>query len=229
MNTQIGKNLICQNDIVDAVKDYSPNQIKLFYYMLYYYKSEVRFLELDPVEELSLNFSDISKALKNSKVTGDRVYEIVETMPNEIKMIKDKKLIRVPVFNYIEYDYHYKQIVYKVNPVFADMFLEVLDRYTIIQLQQLSNLTSKYSQRLYELARRYVGQTNYLMPVEDFKRYFQVPPSYQMSNIDNNILKPAIKELNNKTNINCKVSKRKRGVKVTHFFFTFNKSDIEKE
>mgnify|MGYP001317648101 CR=1 FL=1 len=228
MKEYTGKNLICKNDIVDAVKDYSPNQVKLFYNMLYHYKSEVRFLEMDPIAEFRLEFTDISRILKSSKITEERLYEMVDTMPNEIKMITDKKLVRLPVFNYLEYEFSSKAIFYKVNLIFAEMFLEILDQYTIIQLQQLSNLNSKYSQRLYELGRRYVGQTNYLMPIDDFKRYFQVPPSYQMSNIDNYILKPAIRELNEKTSIKCRVSKKKKGVKITHLLFTFTKNTSNK-
>lgn len=222
------KNLICKNDIVDAVKDCNANQIKLFYSMLYNYKSEVRFVKKDALDDFELTFKEISKVLKNSKISEERLFEIVDTMPNEIKMIKDKKLIRLPVFNYLEYNFDIKSIVYNVNSVFAEMFLEMLDQYTIIQLQQLSNLTSKYSQRLYELGRRYVGQTNYLMPIDDFKRYFQVPPSYQMSNIDSYILKPAIRELNEKTNIKCSISKKKSGVKITHILFTFSEREMAK-
>lgn len=227
----MNRNLICKNDIVDAVKDYSPNQVKLFYGMLYRYKEGVLFKQVCESEEVEIDLFEIKELLGNNTLSQDRIYDLIMGMPNEIRAINKDGLIRMPVFKYIKYSFDDKCLSFKVNEMFSDIFLEILNEYTIIHLQEITKLNSKYSQRLYELARRYVNQGNYTMKIEDFKEYFQVPKSYKMGNIDQNILNPASKELQDKTNINCSVTKRKRGRDVTHihFNFSYKKAIGEKE
>ena len=219
----MNKNLICKNDIVDSVKNYTPNQIKLFYGMLYKFKESVNFQNIAADEEIEMYLYDLKKLVEDSNLTQSRISDVICEMPNEIKFIDKNRLIRMTVFEYIQYDFKEECLKFKVTESFSDVFLKILESYTIIQLQFITKLNSKYSQRLYELGRRYLKQENYLMKVEDFKVYFQVPKSYQFCNIDQKILNPAIKELNAKTNINCAIKKKKKGRNITHILFKFKK------
>ena len=219
----MSKNLICKNDIVDSIKNYTPNQIKLFYGMLYKFKESVTFQGVEKDEDINMDLSEIKQLLKDSNLSQKRIQEIVYNMPIEIKRIDNQSTSRVCVFEKISYSFEEEALIFKVTGDFANIFLEILKHYTIIQLECITKLNSKYSQRLYELSKRYLKQENYLMKIEDFKLYFQVPPSYQMGNVDQVILNPAIKELNKKTNIKCSIEKKKKGRKLTHILFKFKK------
>lgn len=215
------RNLICKNDIVDSIKDYTPNQIKLFYGMLYKFKESVNHKNIESDEEIEMYLSEVKELIRDSNITQNRISNMVMDMPNEIKFITEHKFVRMCVFEYIEYDFEEECLKFKICNTFGSMFLEILKNYTIIQLHEITKLNSKYSQRLYELSRRYLKQGNYLMRIEDFKEYFQVPKSYKMGNIDQIILNPSITELNSKTNINCEISKRKKGRNISHILFKF--------
>lgn len=216
-----GKNLICENNIVDAVKDYSPNQIKLFYGMLYKFKEEIKYGQCENEEIFEMDLNEIKNITKDSKLSQDRIFDIVNDMPIEIKFSNKDKLLRVSAFEFIQYDFEYETLTFKVTDTFGNILSQVLEKYTIIQLQEITKLTSKYSIRLYELMRRYIKQQYYMMKLEDFKEYFDVPASYKMCNIDYKILKPASKEIKSKLGIECTFTKKKRGRNITHILFEF--------
>lgn len=219
------KKLVCKNNIVDSVKDYTPNQIKLFYGMLYELRNNVEYRDIDTNEEMEMDLQDIKKLIKDSKMSQNRISEMIYNMPNEIKFIDENKLTRVSVFEYIRYNFEDELLAFKPTETFSNMFLEVIKKYTLIELEEITKLNSKYSQRLYELSRRYLKQHDYLMKINDFKTYFKIPKSYKMGNIDQIILNPSIKELNKKTNITCKITKKKKGRKISHILFNFKEKE----
>ena len=67
--------------------------------------------------------------------------------------------------------------------------------------------------------------------IEDFRKRLDIPESYQMFNIDQRILKPALKELSAYFNdLKFKKIKAKKGNKIAKLEFTFSglKTDMPK-
>ena len=115
---------------------------------------------------------------------------------------------------YIEVQFH---------PDLKPYLLELKERFTKIPLKQILQLRSKYAIRLYELLKRYEDtgfRTDYLpelrkkLGVEDkeYTRFFD---------FEKRILKPAIKEINEKTDLEVSYTKKKTGRKITHIEFKF--------
>lgn len=185
---------------------------------------------LNVVSRLSLLelkiFFDIYNGIK--KYNKIYYFEIARSSSETIKAKKEiiLSLERNNLFTVKYYD-NYIILDYKDDFLFRNLKTP----FTMVDRSIVNNMSKKYSIRLYLLARKFINQGNYTMKIEDFKEYFQVPKSYKMGNIDQNILNPASKELQDKTNINCSVSKRKRGRDVTHihFNFSYKKAIGEKE
>lgn len=219
----MNRNLVCKNDIVDSVKEYNPIQLKIFYNILYVYKNEVQYAKVDKDEEICVKLEEIKKISGKKHITQDYIKEIITKMPNDIKFMKGNDFWKVGVFEYIKYCYEYGEIQFKITDKFSEILTEMLDKYTIIEMHNLSKLRSSYSIRLYELGRRYINQKHYAMKIDDFKKYFDVPRSYKMGHIDQKILTPAVKDLISKTDMTCKITKKKKGREITHIVFEFGK------
>ncbi|HDX6266474.1 TPA: replication initiation protein, partial [Campylobacter fetus subsp. venerealis] len=72
--------------------------------------------------------------------------------------------------------------------------------FTIWKLQEYSNLNSKYTQTLYRILKQFRNSEDGKVTIfknkwDEFRDFMDIPKSYQMSDIDKQILKPAIKEL----------------------------------
>lgn len=217
------KNLICHNDIVDSIKKYDPVQLKLFYNMLYKFKVNNHYQNGDICDEIEIYLDEIKQITKKGHHTKDCIKDIINNMPREIFYDKDNKYGVQSVFSYINYDFEDDCMRYKLDEVFGEYLIQILEKFTIIELNELASLSSKYSQRLYELARRYLGQNHFRMKIEDFRSYFRIPESYKMCNIDKKVLEPATKQLNKNTNIVCSYKKEKKGKNISHILFTFIK------
>lgn len=222
---QINKKLICSNKIIDSVKKYEPIQLKLFYGMLYKFKESVNLQNIDKDEEMVIDLKEIKKISGKQHCTEYYLKSMIDNMPKEVKFINKNEYGFVSVFKYVKYDFEEESLKFILNDFFADLLTETLETYSIIEFKDLTMLRAKYSQRLYELARRYIKQGEYLMKIDYFKEYFEVPTSYRICHLDQKILKPSIKDLNKNTSIICKAEKKKKGRNVTHILFKFRKDD----
>lgn len=96
--------------------------------------------------------------------------------------------------------------------------------FTSYQLKQVSQVTSKYGIRLYELliAWREVGKTP-ILELENFRHQLGVENGeYQkMVNFKSRVLEPAIKQINDVTDISVQYEQHKRGRTITGFSFSF--------
>lgn len=210
--------LLCSNDIVQSIKNYSYNQVKLFYALLYHYKTKAVFARSNERQSI-VNIDYLSNALSASKLSSQRIYDLIEAMPNEITIKEKDSITRIAVFSYISYSHLTSEIEYELNPTFKNNFLDDADCFTIINLENLYKLKSKYSQRMYELCSSYLNQKHVLIPIETFKEHFNVPDSYKSGNIDQSILNPSIAEINEKTNLRITIEKKKKRKKITHILF----------
>ena len=121
---------------------------------------------------------------------------------------------------YIEVQFH---------PDLKPYLLELKKRFTKIPLKNVLQLRSKYAIRLYELLKRYEDtgfRTDYLpelrkkLGVEDneYPRFFD---------FERYVLKPAVKEINKKTDLEVSYTKKKTGRRITHIEFKFKSKNAK--
>lgn len=97
-------------------------------------------------------------------------------------------------------------------------------RFTSYQVEQVAHLTSKYAIRLYELliAWRDIGKVSTIALCDVRNRLGVEENEYlAMSDFKRRVLDPAIKQINEKTDITAKYEQHKAGRKITGFSFTF--------
>lgn len=86
-------------------------------------------------------------------------------------------------------------ITIKVNPDFAYLVNELTANFTRFELAEFIALSGKYTKTLYRLLKQY-RQTGYLkMEWDEFVRVMDIPQNYRQIDINERVLKPALREL----------------------------------
>lgn len=102
-----------------------------------------------------------------------------------------------------------------------------IDSFTRFELQEYTSINSTYSKALYMRLKQWKSVGKWEVSFDEFKRVMAIPESYRMSNIDQKILNPAMKDLKPfftglkvfKLDRNGKLSVRGRPVKTIRFTF----------
>ena len=180
--------------------------------------------------------STINKNDKDIKTTSFRVKDIADVMDistqvlyRDLSKICKSLMSRIveikigdkdwDIFNIIKYaKYRGKKgiVTFEINERAKPYLLELKELFSIIQLDQVLMLEGKYTLRIYQQAKSNIYLGKYDMTVDDFKEKLKLTQkSYnQFSNIKLKILTPAIKEINDKTDIFIDVEEIKVGRKV---------------
>ena len=159
------------------------------------------------------NYHQIKTALRRLM---QRVIEI-ETVGKNGK----KEFVLYQWFSKAKYNEGAENIEVQFHPDLKPYLLELKKRFTKIPLKQVLQLRSKYAIRLYELLKRYEDtgfRTDYLpelrkkLGVEEneYPRFFD---------FERYVLKPAVKEINEKTDLEVSYTKKRTGRKITHIEF----------
>ena len=109
-------------------------------------------------------------------------------------------------------------------PAIVPLITRLEEQFTKYEIQQISNLTSAYAVRLYEIliAWRSTGKTP-LITIYDFRQKLGVLETEykRMYDFKKYVLDIALKQVNEHTDINVKVEQHKTGRSITGFSFSF--------
>lgn len=118
----------------------------------------------------------------------------------------------------------------KIELVFSDLIMPYLTQlkgqFTSIAVKNVSALKRTYSIRIYELLMQFKKTGDRLIGVDDFRSMLGLEDKYKkFSELNKFVIKPAIKELNEKSNLVVSVDSVKKGraVVVLHFHFKEDK------
>ena len=119
---------------------------------------------------------------------------------------------------------HTEKILYAhINPEFKETYLmNQLKKFTKYQLAEFVEISGKYEKTIYRYLRQFESEGKWFVKYDSFKELLNIPESYQSSDIDKQILKPAIKQLS-KYFKSLKVQKVKKGRKIDLLVFTYKK------
>ncbi|EAL8841223.1 replication initiation protein [Campylobacter coli] len=124
---------------------------------------------------------------------------------------------------------------------FYDMIINKKFGFTAFELSEFVSLSGKYTKTLYRLLKQYRTTGKAYFEWEEFCRIMKIPENYRQIDIDQRILKPAIKELSKERNLfdqirvpfknlayeKEKTAGRGRGGKVSGISFTFKPENIQ--
>ena len=114
-------------------------------------------------------------------------------------------------------------------PAIVPLITRLEEQFTKYELQQISNLSSAYAVRLYELliALRSIGQTPIIELIEFRQKIGVLDDEYtRMGNFKDRVLNLAIAQVNEHTDINVKCEQHKRGRNISGFSFTFKQKKV---
>lgn len=88
-----------------------------------------------------------------------------------------------------------ESIKIKIQEDFCEMLINYKLGFTRFELAEFINLSGKYTKILYRLLKQFRSTGKMRIRWDEFVQIMHIPSDYQMCNIDQRILKPAIKEL----------------------------------
>lgn len=209
--------LHCSNDLIEAYKLYSPIELRAFYNLLYLYKFKDKNPDNEGIDLFEIDINNIASYLGRKHLSNSEIKDFIFSLPTQINF--KNKIGFVSVFKVLYYDEEDECIKYEINERLLPYISEVKEKFTILELEVLAMLNSKYSQRMYEFICKNKALGFYPMRIEDFKEYFYVPDNYRMSEIDKRILNPVLKDINRNTKYELTINKRKNKNRVTHLEF----------
>ena len=114
-------------------------------------------------------------------------------------------------------------------PAIVPLITRLEEQFTKYELQQISDLSSAYAVRLYELliAWRSTGQTPVIELAEFRQKIGVLDDEYtRMGNFKDRVLNLAIAQINEHTDIKVKCEQHKKGRNISGFSFTFKQKKV---
>ena len=176
---------------------------------------------------------DFIEIIGNKKGTG--FYTYIKQIVNELqtKRLTIKKDGKEFNYNWVItsiYEDNKGRITLQLHPELKGFFLELKEKFTSYQLENVVRLNSVYSIRIYELLKQYERIRKRKLTLEELRYFLGIEKDkyIQYGHLKNKVLLVAQKEINEKTDIQFTFNEIKTGRKVTGFEFDI-KSSTEEE
>lgn len=219
-----GETVIYKNEMnLVPLRRFTAIEINLFFAMCNKLKEQdtnTLHLSFDELKELS-NYSpetrNINRFVDDLQRVYDKMLDIRYTIRTETKI---KKFV---LFYKYEIDISEKYLEIATSPDLKYILNSITNNFTKFELREMTHLKSTYSKNMFRLLKQY-KHTGYMkIKIEDFRERLDIPESYRMSNINQFVLTPIIKELSPIfNNLNINKIKAKKGRKIEWLEFTFD-------
>lgn len=158
-------------------------------------------------KEIRLDFAELRSLIDLRNMTNKEISEAITNIGDKIS----RSVIRYETETEIQFFTVFQVLAvpkntddFYIRAKINEPFLYILNdfkagNFTIWELIEFGNLSSKYTQTLYRLLKQFRSEGKLFLKWEKFLDLLDIPKSYKMSDIDKRVLKPAIKELSEKT------------------------------
>lgn len=174
-------------------------------------------------KELLANFPDIGKSNAENVLRDavDKLWErsVIVSDPEQTEEFRwiDKR---------IRYHKGEARVLIRFSEDIAKYLTQLSEQFTQVTLKNVSGLRSAYSIRIYELCQQFIKTKVREIGVEEFRELLQVTESYpEFKDLNKFVIKPAIKELNEKSNLDITVENVKVGRRISGLRFRFKEKD----
>lgn len=210
-----------QNELnLVPLKNFNAKQMDLFFALCARMKDK-------GLENIRFSFEEL-KELSDYKMTATNAFvadleKLYKDMLNlSYRTENDDEIEYFVLFNGFKIDKKQKFVEVRVNQDLDYIINGLTTEFSKFELSAFTSIRSTYAKTLFRLLMQYRSTGYYIVNIEDFRELLDVPTSYQMFNIDQRILKPAMKELNNYfEDLEVTKIKAKKGNKIAKLEFTF--------
>lgn len=137
-----------------------------------------------------IHISKIGQSTSTSYITMFPTFTI-ETDPNPNPNLRDDPMLKDVL----------KELRVRVNPDFIYLFNKIIGNFTAFELAEFISLSGKYTKTLYRLLKQFRQTGIAKFEWSEFLRIMDIPDNYRQTDIDQFILKPALKELTKERNL----------------------------
>lgn len=135
---------------------------------------------------------------------------------------EDKSVLNLGWLSSSEYFTQKGTVELCFDPKLKPYLLMVKSGFTAYRLEEALRFKSKYSLRLFEIAKRYQATGKYLFELKEFRDNIGLSATElpKFSNLKIRVIEPAIKEINKKTGLAISIEPQKTGRAVSHLLLT---------
>lgn len=165
-------------------------------------------------------------------------YEKLLKLP--FRLDTDNSIIYFVLFTAFKVDRNAKSVKIAVNEEFKWVLNDLNSQFTHFELNEFLNLNGKYTKDIYRFCKQFRATGQWHVTIEDFRKWLDIPKSYNMGMIEKQILKPAKEELDKICNyfeytkkfetqkefVPGQTLKGRKAVTSLHFKFEFKHKDI---
>ncbi|NKD31010.1 replication initiation protein [Enterococcus casseliflavus] len=217
-----------QNELnLVPLKEFNAKEMDLFFSLCARMKER-------GLDNVRFSFEEL-KELSEYRFTGndrfvrdlENVYQKMMSMSyrtDEINDDGDRIIKRFALFTGFEINVSKLFVDVSVNPKLAYIINGLTTEVSRFELSAFTAIRSTYGKTLFRLLMQYRSTGYYVVKIEDFRERMDIPDSYrQMGQIDQKVLQPAVKELQNYFNdLKVKKIKARKGNKIAKLEFTFS-------
>ena len=218
-----GETVVYKNDLnLVPLRKFTSTEINLFFAMCNKLKEKetnTLHLSFDELKELS-NYSPKTRNINRFVKDLDDVYK--KMLELTIRYEDDEVIERFILFNHYRIHKKDQYLEISTSPNLKHILNSITSNFTKFELKEMTNLKSTYSKNMFRILKQY-KHTGYMkIKIDDFRERLDIPNSYRMSNINQFVLTPIIRELSTIFN-NLKINKikAKKGRKIEWLEFTF--------
>lgn len=209
------------------LKHFNAKEMDLFFALC----SRMKDKGIKPIE---FTFEEL-RELSSYKMTATSAFvgDLEQMYNNMLKLsyrTEDENVIRhFVLFPGFEIDKKKKVVSVSVNPTLSDVLNGLTSEFSKFELSAFTSIRSTYAKTLFRLLMQYRKTRMYVTTIDNFRELLDIPENYQMGNIDQRVLQPAMKELEayfEELEVE-KIKERKRN-KIARLKFTFKglKTDL---
>lgn len=223
------------NDLETLIfKGFTKVESDIFFALLYKLKNQQSKI-------IELSFAELKRLIdfnQNSEAVRANIVTLAEKLAKSVIKYDNKERETIQIFTLFSVleipkkgDLYLKA---QINEPFLYLINNLKSNFTMWELAEYSNLSSKYTQTIYRLLKQFRSTGFFIMDWNEFREKLDIPKSYQTNNIEQRVLKPSIEELTERSlffteplfkNLSYTKHKTKgKGNKITHISFKF---DIE--
>ncbi len=179
--------------------------------------------------EFTLSVDDLHR---ETGVTRENAYR---DLRNAVKSLYDRTIYLDPKDTYNEMRWLLKKGTVQpggtVSLVFSPLILpfltELKERFTTYKLKDVAKFKCSYSIRFYEILVQWKGRNELPVEVAWLRDILQLGDKYpKISDLKKYVLLPALKDINEFSNMRVSFEQRKRGKDITHFIFKYAISGV---
>lgn len=170
-----------------------------------------------------------SSIYRDLKIAAEKLYErsvIINDPDPDNPKIAQRKTRWISGIDYIPGE---AKVVLRFAIGIIPYLTQLSREFTQYKLMHVASFESVYSIRLYELLAQWLKAGERVIEVDWFKQQFQVADKYKrVIDLKKRVIEPAIKEINEHSNIWVTFEQKKTGKTITHFKFEFGLKDAPK-